>query len=1185
MRQLCYTVLLFFYFTEANAQKDSIRLGLPLGHSSGLYSATLSPDGKYVVTAAGDNSAIIWGCNNGKPLLKLEGHSQPVLSATFSPDGKKILTASKDGTARIWDAVNGKQLHVFHEVTYNVNAAYSHDGKLVLTFSDNKDAKLWDATTGQLLRIFEGHSSVINSAFFAPNGKTVLTGSCDRTAKLWDVSTGKELVSFIGHTDYVTVAKFSSDGKSVITASRDHTAKLWDGESGKLLHTLEPHNSWLSSAAFSANGKMALTISVDNITKIWSTANGELLHSYGQESGYEVRSAVFISNGEKVLISRWQTNSLQLFDANNGKLLTSFIGHSDDVNSTVFSPDGKKMLTASDDKTARLWDVTNGKMLIQYGGISGSLYTAMVDSNATRVLTASSDGYARLWDLHKGKLLNSFGGHVGGVSLAMFTPNEKVILTADEEKLRLWEVSEGSILDSFEEKTGWVKSATFSRDTKTLLTVSETSNGEYKAKLFDVSSSKTLFRYGDNCRCGYCSVNSATFSPDGAAVLTAESDYATRMWSVSDGKNLISFEDNNEFDFPNYCTKPMTSAVFSADGKKILATSSGGIVQLWDAITGKLLVSSNEFSNIKSAVFSSDSNVVLIVDGRNDYSRAILWDVVNSKLLASFKGHNNDITSAVLSPDGKILLTASEDNTAKIWHVTNGKLLISLEGHAGRVKAVFSPNGEWIITSSLDGSFIVWEATTGKKIMQLFAFDGNESISLLPSKYYQCTKGIAQFLYYIKGLQTIGFDQLDVKYNRPDKVLTELGNAFGNPDTALINSYYKAWQKRVKKLGVDTTSFEEGFSVPEGDFKNRDAVPYEQASTDGKLQLKVWGMDSTYKLDRFNVWVNEVPVFGQRGVNIRKDSLNTIERAVTVTLSEGENKIETSVLNVNGIESYRVPLYVRYTPKQPAKEKLYFVGIGIDKYKEPGHNLQYSAKDIRDLAAKLKEQYGNNVEVDTLLDENVSIKNIKALKQHLLQSTVNDKVIVAFSGHGLLSKDYDYYISTYNVNFNQPELGGLPYEDLEWLLDSVPARKKLMLIDACHSGELDKEEIVAINKTVDSFSTAMKGNKGVIIENTGNKTLGLKNSFELMQELFANVNRGTGATVIAASGGTQFAQEHGSLRNGVFTYSILELMQNEKEVTVSKLKTTVGKRVEELTNGNQKPTSRNENIEFDWKVW
>jgi hypothetical protein len=95
---------------------------------------------------------------------------------------------------------------------------------------------------------------------------------------------------------------------------------------------------------------------------------------------------------------------------------------------------------------------------------------------------------------------------------------------------------------------------------------------------------------------------------------------------------------------------------------------------------------------------------------------------------------------------------------------------------------------------------------------------------------------------------------LDVKYNRPDKVLTVLGNAFGSPDTALINSYYRAWQKRVKKLAVDTTSFQEGFSVPESDFKNRDNITYEQTSTDGKLQLKVWGIDSTYKLDRFNVW-------------------------------------------------------------------------------------------------------------------------------------------------------------------------------------------------------------------------------------------------------------------------------------------------------------------------------------------
>lgn len=88
-----------------------------------------------------------------------------------------------------------------------------------------------------------------------------------------------------------------------------------------------------------------------------------------------------------------------------------------------------------------------------------------------------------------------------------------------------------------------------------------------------------------------------------------------------------------------------------------------------------------------------------------------------------------------------------------------------------------------------------------------------------------------------------------------------------------------------------------------------------------------------------------------------------------------------------------------------------------------------------------------------------------------------------------------------------------------------------------------------------------------------------------MQELFTNVNRGTGATVIAASGGTQFAQEGGGLKNGVFTYSILELMQQQQGVTVSQLKTNVGKRVNELTHGLQQPTSRTENTENDWVVW
>jgi hypothetical protein len=95
----------------------------------------------------------------------------------------------------------------------------------------------------------------------------------------------------------------------------------------------------------------------------------------------------------------------------------------------------------------------------------------------------------------------------------------------------------------------------------------------------------------------------------------------------------------------------------------------------------------------------------------------------------------------------------------------------------------------------------------------------------------------------------------------------------------------------------------------------------------------------------------------------------------------------------------------------------------------------------------------------------------------------------------------------------------------------------------------------------------------------------MKNSFELMQSLFVNVGRSTGATIISAAAGTQFALERGDLKNGVFTYSILEAMDKNPTMKISELKKTVGERVEQLTNGLQKPTSRNETIAVDWSLW
>jgi hypothetical protein len=121
---------------------------------------------------------------------------------------------------------------------------------------------------------------------------------------------------------------------------------------------------------------------------------------------------------------------------------------------------------------------------------------------------------------------------------------------------------------------------------------------------------------------------------------------------------------------------------------------------------------------------------------------------------------------------------------------------------------------------------------------------------------------------------------------------------------------------------------------------------------------------------------------------------------------------------------------------------------------------------------------------------------------------------------------------------------------------------------------------------------AVAGAKGIVqpkggdAENTSaSNTIGLQNSFQLMQELFVNVQKGSGATIISAAAGDQFALEGGKLQNGFFTYAILQYIANNQSVAINELKRYVYAEVERLSGGLQKPTSRIENLELDWRMW
>lgn len=349
-----------------------------------------------------------------------------------------------------------------------------------------------------------------------------------------------------------------------------------------------------------------------------------------------------------------------------------------------------------------------------------------------------------------------------------------------------------------------------------------------------------------------------------------------------------------------------------------------------------------------------------------------------------------------------------------------------------------------------------------------------------------------------------------------------------------------------------------------------------------------------YTLQRYNVLVNEVPEYGSAGISIASLNTKTWERTDTITLGKGRNKIQVSVMNELGLENFKYPTYVNYNPEQEVVSTTYFVGIGVDQFQQDSYNLDFCVKDVTDLAEAFATASGTT---DTLLLTNgeVTRENLHNLKSRLMQTTVNDKVIISCSSHGLIADNKDFYLATHDMDFENPRSRGFSYEELERLLDGIPARQKLLLLDACNSGEIFDDEPASVpsneddNKPDDAQSLADNGSpRSKRYQMAGAR----QKRFIDLNEAFVNVRNNTGSVIISAAGGRQSAQEGRmvdgkKIENGAFTFSVLECLEQHKgkKLNVSALKQYAERRVEEITNGEQKPTSRQETMEVDFFIW
>ena len=241
-----------------------------------------SLDGKTLAFASGIDIRL-QDAHTGEEKMLLTGHTWGMHSMALSPDGDILASGSEDMTIRLWDMHTGEHKRTLNGHKHRIySVAFSPDGKTLASGSDDNTVRLWSVDTGETQRILtahagevegvdNGHSSVegVKSVAFSPDGKTLASGGGDNVIHLWDIETGKRKMTLVGHTHWVFSLAFSPDGRTLASGSVDSDIRLWDPHTGQHKKTLTGHTNWVRSIAFSSDGKTLVSGSDDGSVLIW----------------------------------------------------------------------------------------------------------------------------------------------------------------------------------------------------------------------------------------------------------------------------------------------------------------------------------------------------------------------------------------------------------------------------------------------------------------------------------------------------------------------------------------------------------------------------------------------------------------------------------------------------------------------------------------------------------------------------------------------------------------------------------------------------------------------------------------------------------------------------------------------------------------------------------------------------